>query len=194
MDATVAPQQRLQTLRLVGDFAGPTALAAFGLTLWVLGQSENMFSFLAWGTLDIIMGLSMYKSGSKKEAVLPICYGIIAFVVVAIIYHNGKWSWGLVENISAGGVVISLLGWYFSGPLFAVVMSGITLVIASIPILISTYYAPVVWEWWLWVAALVSAAIGLHLTRPWKLDNISRWLFTGVSFVVSCLMLYLILR
>ncbi len=178
-----------KTLKLVGDITGPAALLAFGLALWHYQASENLFSFAAWGTLDILMGTCMYYACAKKESVLPIAYGIIAFFVTVMIYRNGKWQWTLVETVCLAGTIIGIIGWWRLGALFGVVAFGAAMSVASIPILVSNYHNPQTWEWWLWVGGGVSATIGLYLTRPLTLQNIGQWLFVAVSAVVTALML-----
>lgn len=188
---------RRQVLIIVGNYVGPSALLAFGIALWYYQASENIFSFGAWGLLDVLAGvalLSTGKSEDRRAAVLPISYGCIAFFVVAMIFQNGKWEWGFVENICLAGIAIALVGWRFSGPLFAIIAFNTAMGIASIPILMSTYHDPQTWEWWLWVGSLISATIGLYLARPIRLDNIGEWLFVAVSETVTIAMIFLLFR
>jgi hypothetical protein len=200
MSDTIALQSgshRLKTLRFIGDYTGPSALLVFGVALWYLGKHENIFSFGAWGTLDLLTGIALLRSSDpadKKAANLPLAYGVIAFFAAAMIYNNGKWEWGIVETVCLVGTVVALIGWYRSGELFAVVAFNTAMCIASIPILVSNYHDPQTWEWWLWVGSFVSATIGLYLTYPWRLSNIKSWLFVAVSEVVTISMLILLFR
>jgi len=182
-----------KALQFFGDWTGPIALFLFGIGLWYFGEKENIFSFAAWATLDILSGASMFYNGSRKEAVLPIAYGVFAFFVTAMIYQNGSLQWGLVENLCAAGVAIAVVGWFIVGPLAAVIASSTAALIASIPIFFSTYHEPHVWEAWLWVGSAVSATIGLYMSRPWTINNISDWLFVSVSEAVTVIMLILLL-
>lgn len=182
-----------KALRLLADFTGPLTLCCFGVVLWAYGASENLFSFAAWASLDILMGMSMYKAGAKKQAVLPVVYGITCAFVVAMIYRNGQWQWTNVETICLAGTAFALFCWYRFGPVPAVIAFGVALLAASVPILVSTYHSPQTWEWWLWIGAGVSSGLGLHLSRPWTLKNIADWLFVAISMIVTVIMLVLLL-
>lgn len=168
-------------LQFLASTIGPMALLAFGIALWAYGASENVFTFAAWGTLDILIAASMMRAGSRTEAVLPLAYGIIAFFVVGMILRNGKWEWGFVETACAVGSTLALIGWWRGGPVVATVMASATMLVAGVPLFVANYHEPQTWEWWLWAAAGTSALLSLYLSRPLRLANISDWMFAATS-------------
>lgn len=196
MSDTVAIKelQNRKVLEFIGNTVGPVAVFAFGIALWTYSASENLFTFAAWGMLDFLTGVSMYKAGAKKESVLPLLYGLICVFVVAMIFRNGEWVWTNVETIAFIGTAVALVCWWRLGPSAGVVAFGAALAIASVPIVIGTYHNPQPWEWWMWVGSGVSSTIGLYLTRPWSLENIADWLFVAISAVVGNLILLLLVR
>lgn len=189
--ATNSPSRRV--LQFASDYAGPTALFAFGIALWYYRENENIFSFGAWGVLDFLTGMCMFQAKERKAAVLPLLYGVICAFVVMMIWNNGKWDWTIVESICLVGVAFGLALWRWWGSTAGVVAFCTALAIASIPILLDNYHNPNTWEWWLWIGSGTSATVGLILNRPWKLENISAWLFVAVSEVVTATMLVLLL-
>lgn len=192
-DVTALPEGRaLRITRSISTTVGPCGLATFGFALWYYGSSENIFTFLGWGTLDILIGLSLLKHGSTKDAMLPLGYGSIACGVVIVIYNNGQATWGIDETICALGAVISLIGWYKGGPVYGAVLGAFTMGIAGIPIVVDNYYEPHHWEWWLWVCSYVSSTLGLYLNWPWKRENIADWSFVAVSQIFGTVMLLIL--
>ncbi len=183
-----------KVLKVIGDVTGPLGLLCFGAALWHYNASENIFSFAAWGVLDLLTGIAMLGTANgRKAAVLPIAYGIICAFVVAMIWRSGKWDWTMVETISLIGTLVGIICWRVFGSVWGVIAFGAALTIASVPILLSTYQNPQTWEWWLWVGSGVSASAGLLLAMPMRLKNIEEWLFAGVSEVVTTIMLVLLL-
>src|SRR3989344_91915 len=184
-----------KALKLIGDFAGPMALAAFGVALWHYQASENIFSFAAWGVLDFLTGVAMLSTvEGRKNALLPIAYGIICAFVVAMIWRNGKWDWTYIETICLVGTIAGIMCWRMFGATYGIVAFGAALAIASVPILLDAYRNPQTWEWWLWIGSGVSASTGLWLARPLTFKNVEAWVFVAISEVVTAIMLVLILR
>jgi hypothetical protein len=183
-----------KVLEWIGNIAGPFALFLFGIVIMLTDNSENIFTFAAWGALDFLTGVCMLYAGAKKESVLPIGYGVICLFVVAMIFNNGIWQWTIVETICLIGVVVGLIGSFVLGPVFGVIAMSTAAGIASIPLLKDNFFHPQTWEWFLWVGSFISATIGLYLSYPWHKGNIQDWMFVAVSEAITIGILILILR
>ncbi len=93
--------------------------------------AQNLATWILWGLLDVVAGVSLYAQGGNWYLLGAYVTGCTAIVLCLL--RKGEWTWGLLETTSTAMVVVSLVAWYYSGPRNATIISTAGVALATIP-------------------------------------------------------------
>jgi len=99
--------------------------------------TQNLATFILWGSLDAIAGASMIAQGSGNYQ-LPFAYVLGCVIVIACVLKSGKYSWTRVETAISILVLVCITAWLvivwvFHNPWLATVLSTTGVVLAGAP-------------------------------------------------------------
>ena len=120
--------------------------APLGLKILQKKVEQNIATFFLWGSLDLLVGVSIYTQGGDNFA-LPFAYvGGCAFIISCILIA-GTYKWTSIETRAAVIVAIctaiwSAMVWGFQNPYYATIFSTLGVVAAGIPQLYNSWYVP----------------------------------------------------
>ena len=99
----------------------------------VKGQvRQNLATFLLWGSLDVIAGVSLLVQGGNYH--LPLAYVAgCTLVVTCILKSKNFGEWTIYETKVSILVFICALAWAISGPWMATIFSTTGVVIGGFP-------------------------------------------------------------
>ncbi len=108
--------------------------------------TQNLATFILWGSLDAIVGASMYVQGSGNFQ-LPFAYVLGCIFIISCILRSGNYSWTKFETkislvVAACCVAWCVIVWGFDNPWLATVLSTIGVVAAGIPQLRDSWREP----------------------------------------------------
>ncbi len=108
--------------------------------------TQNLATFILWGSLDAIVGASMYFQGSGNFQ-LPFAYTLGCVFIISCILKSGNYAWTRFETQISIVVATCSLAWCvivfgFSNPWLATILSTVGVVSAGIPQLRDSWRKP----------------------------------------------------
>lgn len=101
---------------------------------------QNMTTWFLWGVLDAVAAASLYVQDGNFW--LPAAYSLGCIVTVLCIFKSGEATWTRFSTLIICLVIICMIGWYYSGPKLATILSTLAMVVAGLPQLIDTWKYP----------------------------------------------------
>lgn len=95
------------------------------------GVEQNLATWVSWGLLDIVAGVSLYVQGGNWYLLAIYIAG--SLVISTCIFRSAKFMWGLTETVCSVLVVISIIMWAQSGPWYATIISTVGVAFATLP-------------------------------------------------------------
>lgn len=103
--------------------------------------TQNLATFVLWGSLDLIAGLSILVQGGNYQLPLAYVLGCI-LVVLSILKSKNYGKWTGYETMLSILVLFCTIAWAVSGPWFATIFSTAGVVIAGLPQLRDSWREP----------------------------------------------------
>lgn len=119
------------------------ALSLYLPLVWQITKrqvTQNLATFILWGTLDAVAAGALIAQHGNWY--LPAAYvGGCVLVIASLIYvRTVSWTW--FETAISIMVVACIIGWYYSGPRMATILSTTGVVLAGLPQLWDIYKKP----------------------------------------------------
>lgn len=108
--------------------------------IWTGKITQNLATFILWGTLDTIAAISIFLQGGNYQ--LPSAYVAGCVLIVGCILKTGTFEWTWFETAMSICVCVCLIGWAMSGSYLATILSTIGVVLAGLPQLKDTLKDP----------------------------------------------------
>lgn len=102
------------------------------------GQSFAMWAL--WAVLDTTLTISVFVQ--RGNFLLPAGFAVGSILLTLLLLAKGRFSWGRLESVISGLVVVCVLVWKFSGPEMATIASTAAIVIAGTPALVELWRNP----------------------------------------------------
>ncbi|MDO8552062.1 MAG: hypothetical protein Q7S01_00870 [bacterium] len=180
----------MQTLAIAGGIA-----AILGHLVWIRGilngtMHLNLATWVMWALIDAcILAASIYAGAPAPY--LPMGFLVGATLVALALLFKGTWGWGFLETACTAIAAVSLIGWYFGGPLTALVLLTIGKYTAGIPSVVRGYQVPERKQSWMWFVNAFGAAANIFAGGTWTL---AQSLFPTFAFAFSALTGFVHLR
>ena len=104
------------------------------------GAGQSFATWGLWAVLDTILTVTLWQQHGNYLLSLGFAVGGVA--LAAMLFWQGKWSWGRFETVIALMVFGSLTVWRFSGPRNATIAVTTAVCIAGIPGFVEMWRAP----------------------------------------------------
>jgi hypothetical protein len=119
------------------------ALALYFPLAWQILRKtieQNLATFILWGSLDVIAAISIMIQGGNYQ--LPAAYvaGCVLIILCILRTKTFKWTW--FETFVSLLVVTCLVGWYYSGPRLATILSTTGVCLAGLPQIKDVWLGP----------------------------------------------------
>ncbi len=143
---------------------------------------QNLATWISYVLLDGVAGLSLFAQHGNWY--LLSVYVVGNMIIVFCIIGSAKFTWGWVETICFLLVIVSIVVWKLSGPMYATIISTIGMSIATYPQIKDAVLKPKtapaeVYFGYIFVNGLATAA-----GKSWTVDE---RLYPGVCTVLCVL-------
>ncbi|MEQ1561731.1 MAG: hypothetical protein ABL899_03385, partial [Nitrospira sp.] len=154
----------------------------------IKGQvKQNIATWILWVALDTVVWLSVLVQGGNWY--LPLTYVIGGSFMVACQVRAGSIRWTLFETMISALVIVCIIGWYFSGPWLATVLSTTGMVFATIPQIKDSWIkpqdSPVPVYFGYFTANVLSTIAGASWTVEERLYPLACTILCGVIVLIS---------
>ncbi len=165
------------------------ALCLYFPLAWQLltGQvTQNFATWLLWGILDGIAALSLYKQ--KGNWYLPAGYvGGCTFTLICML-RALDFKWTTFETEVSAIVALCIIGWKYSGPRLATVLSTIGVVVGGFAQLKDAWTEPMKMPFLVYLGFVVANALATMGGKSWTVEE----RFYPASCTVLCIAIVVI--
>lgn len=105
------------------------------------GEGLSLTTFGLWSALAWITGFTMLKQGANPG--VPMMYGVGATATTIVLLLKGRYGFTGLDAVIAVLVILCIILWKTRGARWALILSVIAAVLASVPFLILTWKNPV---------------------------------------------------
>lgn len=121
----------VNTWQLVSTVLAVVLYIPLGIKVLKGTVEQNLATFILWGLLDTIAGMSLYVQGGNYQ--LPFAYVSGCALIIGCILKAKTFSWTSFETKVSLLVLLSIIAWMVSGPYMATIFSTTGVVLAGIP-------------------------------------------------------------
>lgn len=102
---------------------------------------QNLATFILWGSLDLVAGLSILVQHGNYQ--LPLAYVVgCAIVIVSVLISRSYGAWTWYETMVSILVLICVIAWKMSGPWYGTIFSTAGVFISGLPQLRDSWREP----------------------------------------------------
>ncbi len=143
---------------------------------------QNLATFISWGLLDTVAGVSLYVQHGNWYLLLAYVAGCA--LIVGCIISSAKFTWGWVEIVCFAMVVVSIVIWKLSSPAYATIISTAGVAIACYPQIKDAILKPKTAPADVYVGFVIVNALSTAGGKAWTIDE---RLYPGVCTVLCIL-------
>lgn len=121
----------MNTYQIVSTVGALLLYIPLAYQVWTGKVKQNLATWILWGIQDAIACAAIFAQGGNWY--IAGAYTLGCIVILSCMVRSKNLTWGLFETITASTVAICLVGWYFSGPYLANVLSVAGLALATFP-------------------------------------------------------------
>lgn len=158
---------------IISMIAGGIFLLSFIPYIKGIIKKENkpmVSSWFIWVTLDWITGLAMMDKGVLNWLMIAALTGGTTTLVLAFIYGDRKLS--KMDYYCLLMAFIGILLWYKVDSIYAIIISQITMLVGSLPTILSVYKEPSNESKVAWMINFISCLLQVFALKSMKLEEV----------------------
>lgn len=153
-------------------------------TITGAGEGVSLTTFGLWAIISWITVFTMFKQ--KANPAVPVIFGIGSTTTALTLVSKGSFNWTGVDMLVAVIVAICIFAWITKGAKWALVLSVLAGVIASIPFVVMTWKFPENSPFGPNCGFLVSNFLSFVSAKEWRLED---RLYGGVNVILCSLLI-----
>lgn len=157
--------------------------------IWTGKATQNLATFILWGILDLVAGISIFVQGGNYQ--LPLAYVAGCTLIIICILKAKTFEWTWYETTTSALVLICLIGWSISGAYLATILSTTGVVLAGFAQLRDTINLPEKCPTLLYFGYTIANLLSIFGGKNWSVEE---RLYPASCFVLCLIIALLSLR
>lgn len=130
-----------KNLGILSVVVGASAyLYMIAITCKGTGEGLSLTTFLLWSMLAWITGFTSIKQGANPA--VPFIYAVGATATTIVLLYKGRAGWSQFDSLIATLVILCVVLWLSKGAKWALILSVMAGMIASVPFILVTWQTP----------------------------------------------------
>ncbi len=152
--------------------------------------TQNLATFILWGLLDVIVGVSLFVQGGNYQ--LPLVYVAGCTLVIASIVKSKNFGrWTSYETFVSIMVVGCCVAWALSGSWYATIFSTAGVVIAGLPQIRDSWRNPETSPVLIYIGYTVANSLSTIGGKSWTVEE---RLYSGACTILTLVVIGASLR
>ncbi len=129
----------MEKLKILGAIVGLVANIPLFIAVWK-GLKQNFSTWILWTMLDVITTIAIINQHGNYY--LSGIYVFTSLAMSILLFTKKEISWQLTDTLTAAGVLLCLVVWYFMGDKATTIASTTAVVISAYPLIKDTFFNP----------------------------------------------------
>ncbi|MES2224530.1 MAG: hypothetical protein V4478_00920 [Patescibacteria group bacterium] len=172
----------MEKLKILGAIVGLVANIPLFIAVWK-GLKQNFSTWILWTMLDVITTIAIINQHGNYY--LSGIYVFTSLAMSILLFVKKEISWGLTDTVTAVGVCICLIVWYFMGDNATTIASTAAVVISAYPLMRDTFISPDPGATKVYCMFIVASLLSLLAAKD---TSVEEWLYPAATMSFSAVL------
>jgi hypothetical protein len=174
---------------VIGIIAGIISLIAtlpYIISILKRKTKPSRTTWSVWSILSIVIAINYIQVGGGSAVWVYIGYAFGVTVIGLLSFRYGEGGWTIMDKICLGGVMLSLIIWWYSGSALLSLFSILTVdIFGAIPTILKAYKKPEEEDKIAWALGFSANLLNLFAIQVWTFSLVIYpiYLFTMTGLV-----------